>query len=343
MKKIKIGSLEVNSFVYIPPMAGVTDLAFRKMVRFFDKDTLIATEMVSSKALMFNPDQSLMKLSPDEHPVGIQLFGHEADVMAKAAVLAEAQGADFLDINMGCPAPKITKGKDGAALMREPDLAIEIAKAVINAVKIPVTVKMRLGWNECEKNAPDLAARLEQIGVCAFTIHGRTREQGYTGAANWQAISKVKKNVSVPVFGNGDVRSPYDALKLLEVTGCDGVAIARATMGSPWLSMQINQYLKTNTFSPDPTDEEKLDLALKHLDELIKIKGEIVGIREARRHLINYTKGMPNAAELRAKLGQVNSREQAYEIILRLKEELSNLKSVKSFNLVKNIELANSG
>src|SRR3989338_1615168 len=170
MKKIKIGSLEVNSFVYIPPMAGVTDLAFRKMVRFFDKDTLIATEMVSSKALMFNPNQSLMKLSSDEHPIGIQLFGHEVDVMAKAALIAEAQGADFLDINMGCPAPKITKGKDGAALMREPDLAVNIAKAVVNSVKIPVTVKMRLGWNECEKNAPELACRLEQVGISAFTV-----------------------------------------------------------------------------------------------------------------------------------------------------------------------------
>ena len=176
MKKIKIGSLEINSYIYIPPMAGVTDLAFRKMVRFFDKETLIATEMVSSKALMYNPNQSLMKLSPDEHPVGIQLFGHEPDVMAKAAILAEAQGADFIDINMGCPAPKITKGKDGAALMREPDLACEIVKAVINAVKIPVTVKMRLGWDECQRNAPDLAGRLEQLGVCAFTVHGRTRE-----------------------------------------------------------------------------------------------------------------------------------------------------------------------
>ena len=146
-------------------MAGVTDLAFRKMIRLFDKETLIATEMVSSKALMYKPDQPLMKLSDDEHPVGIQLFGHETDVMAKAALMAEAQGADFIDINMGCPDPKITKGKDGAALMREPELAVDIAQAVINAVKIPVTVKMRLGWDECQKNASDLAKRLEQIGV----------------------------------------------------------------------------------------------------------------------------------------------------------------------------------
>ncbi|MBI3591194.1 MAG: tRNA dihydrouridine synthase DusB [Candidatus Melainabacteria bacterium] len=333
---MKIGKLEIDSYVYIPPMAGVTDLAFRKMVRFFDKETLIATEMVSSKALMYNPNQSLMKLSPDEHPVGIQLFGHESEVMAKAAVLAEVQGADFLDINMGCPAPKITKGKDGAALMKEPDLAIEITKAVISSVKIPVTVKMRLGWDECEKNAPNLASRLEQVGVCAFTIHGRTREQGYTGAADWNAISQVKKSVSVPVFGNGDVRSPHDALKLLEVTGCDGVAIARATMGAPWLSMQINQFLKTGSFLPEPENIEKLALALKHLDELIKIKGETVGVREGRRHLINYTKGMPESAQIRAQIGQVNSRYEAKELLSRLKEELLN--RMEKNNFVKEAE-----
>ena len=320
MKKIKIGSLEINSYVYIPPMAGVTDLAFRKMIRFFDKETLIATEMVSSKALMYKPDQSLMKLSADEHPVGIQLFGHEVDVMAKAAMLAEAQGADFIDINMGCPAPKITKGKDGAALMREPDLAVKIAEAVINAVKIPVTVKMRLGWDECEKNAPGLAKCLEDIGVCAFTVHGRTREQGYTGSADWNAIREVKKIVSVPVFGNGDVKTPFDAQKLLEITGCDGVAIARATMGEPWLSKQINEYLETGSFFPEPQADEKIKLAMVHLDELIKIKGEITGIRESRRHLLNYTKGMKNSAQIRAKIGNVNSREDAEILLYGLKE-----------------------
>lgn len=322
MKKIKIGSLEINSYVYIPPMAGVTDLAFRKMVRLFDKETLIATEMISSRALMFNPNQSLMKLSSDEHPIGIQLFGHEVDVMARAALIAEAQGADFLDINMGCPAPKITKGKDGAALMREPNLAVNIAKAVVNSVKIPVTVKMRLGWDECQKNAPELACRLEQVGVSAFTVHGRTREQGYSGDANWTAISEVKKVVSAPVFGNGDVHSPHDALKLLEVTDCDGIAIARATMGNPWLSMQINQFLKTGIIPVGPNDIEKIDIALMHLEELIKTKGEIVGIREARRHLINYTKGLPNSAQLRAQIGQINSKNQAETLLSTLKTEL---------------------
>ena len=327
MKRIKIGKLEINSYVYIPPMAGVTDLAFRKMIRLFDKETLIATEMVSSKALMYKPDQKLMKLSDDEHPVGIQLFGHETDVMAKAALLAEAQGADFIDINMGCPAPKITKGKDGAALMKEPDLAVEIARAVINAVKIPVTVKMRLGWDECQKNAPELAKRLGDIGVCAFTIHGRTREQGYTGSADWNAICEVKKVVSVPVFGNGDVRTPFDAQRLLEITGCDGVAIARAVMGEPWLSKQINEYLETGFFSSEPSIDEKIELAIIHLDELIKIKGEIVGIRESRRHLINYTKGFPNAASIRAQIGQIASKEKAIDLLSGLKDKCLSLVS----------------
>lgn len=321
-KKIKIGKLELDTFVYIPPMAGVTDIAYRKMVRLFDKDTLMSTEMVSSKALMYRPDQPVMKLTPDEHPVGIQLFGHETEAMSNAAKLAEEQGADFVDINMGCPVPKIVRGKDGAALMKEPDLAVEVAKAVIDSVKIPVTVKMRLGWDSCNKNSPELAMRLEDIGVCAFTVHGRTRAQAYTGSADWEAIKKVKDKVSVPVFGNGDVKTPYDAKKLLEISGCDGVAIARATMGAPWLSKQINEYLRTGSFSPEPTQIEKLDLAILHVSEMIKLKGEYVGIRESRRHLINYTKGMPNSSKIRGEVGQVSSLEEAKELINRLKEIL---------------------
>lgn len=328
MKKIKIGNLELNSLVYIPPMAGVTDLAFRKMVRLFDKDSLIATEMISSKALMYNPEQKHMKLSVDEHPVGIQLFGHEPEVMINAARIAEEQGADFIDINMGCPAPKITKGKDGAALMREPELAVDIAKAVVDSVKVPVTVKMRLGWDECQKNAPELAKRLEQTGVKGFTVHGRTKEQGYSGKADWNAISKVKQSVSVPVFGNGDINTPEDALKLIEITNCDGVAVARATMGMPWLSKQINDFLSSGKHSGEPSDIEKINLAILHLDELIKIKGENIGIREARRHLANYTKGMPNSSKIRAEICQINSREGAVNLLTRLKEDLTNVKAL---------------
>ncbi len=319
-KKIKIGSLEINSYTYIPPMAGVTDIAYRKMVRLFDKDTLMSTEMVSSKALMYTPDQPSMKLTSDEHPVGIQLFGHEIDVMSKAGKLAQEQGADFIDINMGCPAPKITKGKDGAALMREPDLAVSLAKAVIDSVSVPVTVKMRLGWDDCSKNASELAKRLEDIGVCAFTVHGRTREQGYTGSADWEAIKKVKDSVSIPVFGNGDVRTPEDAKKLIDITGCEGVAIARATMGAPWLSKQINDFLRIGSFSSEPSLMEKLDLALLHVDEMIKLKGEYIGIRESRRHLINYTKGLPNSAKIRNDIGKVCSFKEAEDLIFSLKD-----------------------
>ena len=324
MNKIKIGSLELNSYVYIPPMAGVTDLAFRKIVRFFDKNTLLATEMVSSKALLFKPDQNRMKLSPDEHPVGIQIFGHEPEVMQMAAVLACEKEADFIDINMGCPAPKITNGKDGAALMREPDLAVEIANAVISVVKVPVTIKMRLGWSECEMNAPELARRLEDVGVCAFTVHGRTREQHYSGNANWDEIRKVKESVSVPVFGNGDIKNPFDAKRLMEVTGCDGIAIARATMGAPWLSSQINEYLETGYFSPDPDFENRIEIAKVHLEELILLKGEDIGIKEGRRHLINYTKGMPHAAFLRAEIGKISSKEEATVFLKKLKEIIVN-------------------
>jgi len=246
--------------------------------------------------------------------------------MINAARIAEEEGADFIDINMGCPAPKIVKGKDGAALMKEPELAVSIAKAVVDSVKLPVTVKMRLGWDECRKNAPELAKKLEQIGVRGFTVHGRTKEQGYSGKADWNAISTVKKSVSVPVFGNGDINTPEDALKLIEITNCDGVAVARATMGMPWLSKQISEFLISGEYSDEPSDIEKINLAILHLDELIKIKGENIGIKEARRHLANYTKGMPNSSKIRAEICQINSREEAVNLLTRLKEDLTKVK-----------------
>lgn len=323
MKKIKIGKLEINGFVYIPPMAGVTNLAFRKVIRSFDKDSLIATEMVSSKALSFKPEQSRMELSNDEHPVGIQIFGHEPELMADAARMAEGEGADFVDINMGCPVPKITKGKDGAALMKEPDLACDIAKAVVNSVSVPVTVKMRLGWSECQMNAPELAKRLEDVGICAFTVHGRTREQKYSGSADWNEIKKVKDLVSVPVFGNGDVKSPEDAKKLIELTSCDGVAVARASMGSPWLTKQINDFLAYGTYENEPDANAKIEVALFHLEELIKLKGEKTGIPEARRHLMNYLKGFPKASKLRETVCHLSSRQEAIDFFNEIKAEES--------------------
>ena len=312
-KKIKIGNLELNGFVYIPPMAGVTNIAFRKVVRYFDKDTLIATEMVSSKALSFR-SQDRMKLSNDEHPVGVQIFGHEPELMALAAIKAEEEGADFVDVNMGCPVPKITKGKDGAALMREPDLACEIVKSILKAVKIPLTVKIRLGWDKCSLNSPELAKRFEDLGVSALTVHGRTREQKYTGKADWELIGEVKKSVAIPIFGNGDVKSPEDAKKLMDISGCDGVAVARACIGSPWLTKQINDYLKTGSYENTPPLDGKIEIAKIHLEELIKLKGEVTGIRESKRHLMNYFSGIKDASKVREKICMLNTKAELWDL-----------------------------
>src|SRR3984957_16407556 len=210
-------------------MAGVTDIVFRRIIRDIDPNCLLATEMVSSRALMHKPETRIMDLAPGEDPIAIQVFGHEPDVMAKAAQMAEAKGANWVDINMGCPVPKITKGKDGCALMREPDLAREIVRTVKDAVSIPVTVKFRLGWDDNSRNAVEFGTMLEEAGASAVTVHGRTRQQLYSGKADWSFIGQVKRALSIPVFGNGDVFEPEDAARLLEETGCDGVAVARGT------------------------------------------------------------------------------------------------------------------
>lgn len=315
---IKIGSLTLKSRVYVPPMAGVTDMVFRSVVRQVDQECLLATEMVSSRALMMRPETRLMDIAEGERPIGIQIFGHEPDVMAQAAQMAQAKGANFIDINMGCPVPKITKGKDGCALMKEPELAREIVQSVVAAVDIPVTVKFRLGWDSETRNAVAFGEMLEEAGASAVTVHGRTRAQLYSGKADWSFIAKVKAALSIPVFGNGDVFEPEDALRLLEETDCDGVAVARGTLGNPWLIPRINSMLQTGKLPDGPSVVERLKCAYWHALGLIRYKGLRVGTNESRRHLTHYTKGVTGAAPFRARLTQVASAHEISGILAEL-------------------------
>lgn len=310
-------------------MAGVTDCVYRTLCRDFDPDVLLSTEMLSSKSLTYahtkgkhHQHRQRLEIPEGDELTGVQIFGHEPKVMADAAEIATEAGAKFIDINMGCPVPKIVKGMDGAALMKEPKLACQIVREVIAATHLPVTVKTRLGWCKNSLNAPELCQSFEELGVAALTIHGRTREQKYTGEADWEAINNVVRHVSIPVFANGDIKNLDDALEALEITEAQGLAIARATMGKPWLSKQVNHYIKTGKKLPDPSSEEKLDLALKHCKLLIENKGEYIGIQESRRHVSNYTTKMRNASSIRKKVIQANSYKEIEEAIEEFKLSL---------------------
>lgn len=330
---LKIGSLTLKSRVYVPPMAGVTDIVFRNIVRTVDKECMLSTEMVSSRALMNRPETRIMDLSEDERPIGIQIFGHEPDVMATAARMAEAKGADFVDINMGCPVPKITKGKDGCALMREPDLAKEIVETVRGSISIPLSVKFRLGWDDDSRNAVEFGQMLEAAGACAVTVHGRTRQQLYSGKADWSFIAKVKRELSIPVFGNGDVFEPEDAVRLLEITGCDGVAVARGTLGNPWLIARITKYLETGKLDDAPREVERLMCAYSHCLGLINYKGPRIGANESRRHMTHYTKGIVGSAPYRARLTQIQNAADAAAIMAELAEMVAGSEGKKEFLL----------
>jgi nifR3 family TIM-barrel protein len=325
-------------------MAGVTDLVFRNIVRRVDRGCLLATEMVSSKGLMYKPECRIMDLASDEHPIGIQIFGHEPEIMAMAAKMAEQRGADFVDINMGCPVPKITNGKDGCALMREPDLAREIVSAIKGSVSIPVTVKFRLGWDESTKNCVQFGEMLEGAGASAVTVHGRTRAQRYAGNADWSMIATVKKALSIPVFGNGDVFEPEDALRLLEATNCDGVAVARGTLGNPWLIPRITKYLDEGKLDDPPDTADRLILAMHHCIGLIAYKGVRVGTSEGRRHLINYTKGIHKSAPYRNRLTQVTTAREIVDILTELVEQEAGIEGkVRFLDAVQRYDIENVG
>ena len=311
-----IGKVKIENPSVLAPMAGVTDLAFRLLAKEMGCG-LVVSEMVSAKGLLYENcrTKELIRIDPRERPTAIQLFGSVPEELAEAARRVAASGADIIDFNMGCPTHKIVRNGEGSALLRFPELAEKILKAMVAAVDIPVTVKIRAGWDENSINAVEIAKRAEQAGVSAIAVHGRTREQFYGGNADWEIIRQVKRAVTIPVIGNGDVRTVHDAERLLLETGCDGVMVGRAACGNIWIFRQIAEYLKEKNIPPPPSFAERGTTMLRHLDMLTELKGEHIAIREMRRHAVCYVKGFPRSAELRTRFNQALKREDFRQIL----------------------------
>ena len=312
---LKIGTVVVNSRVLQSPLSGVTDLVFRRLVRRYAPRSMMYTEMVSAKEIYHLQElPTIMAIAPDEDPISIQLFDSRPDFMAQAARKAVAQGANTIDINMGCPVNKITKKGGGSSLLRQPEVAEAIVKTVVDAVDVPVTVKTRIGWDDDEINIIDFARRLEDKGAKMLTLHARTRAQGYNGTAKWEWIALVKQALSIPVIANGDIFSVEAAIKCLEITQADGLMCSRGTLGYPFLVGEIDHYLKTREILPPPSVATRLQCAKEHLLGLWEYKGPR-GIYQSRKHLAWYCKGFAGAAELRDRLSQIESLEQGYFIL----------------------------
>ncbi len=313
---LKIGNTEFPGLCVLAPMAGVSDLPFRLLCHEQGAD-LVCMEMVSAKAIAYRNrnTEKLMQIHPAEGPVSLQLFGSEPELMAEIARRIEERPFDILDINMGCPVPKIVGNGEGSALMREPKLVERIVSQVARATKKPVTVKIRKGFDDEYVNAVEIARIAEGSGAAAVAVHGRTREQYYSGKADWDIIRQVKEAVSIPVIGNGDVDSPKKAKAMLEETGCDGVMIGRAARGNPWIFRQIQEYLRTGEAAPKPSPEEVRAMMLRHARMQVEYKGDYTGIREMRKHISWYTSGMPHSARLRARINSVESLEELEEIL----------------------------
>lgn len=317
MKTLKIGSVELPNPVILAPMAGVSDLPFRMLCREQGAG-LVCMEMVSAKAIAYHNrnTEKLMETDEREHPVSLQLFGSEPDLMAEIAAQIEERPFNILDINMGCPVPKIVGNGEGSALMKNPKLIEEIITKVSRAVKKPLTVKFRKGFDDDHVNAVEIARIAEASGAAAVAVHGRTREQFYSGKADWEIIRQVKEAVSIPVIGNGDVDSPEKAKALLEETGCDGVMIGRAARGNPWLFRRVSEYLETGKAPEKPSKEEVKEMMFRHARMQVEHKGDYTGIREMRKHISWYTTGLPGSAKLRGRINSVESLEEM-EALLR--------------------------
>ena len=319
---MKIGNLEITENASLAPLAGVADRAFRELCRGYGAAYTVC-EMASAKGISLGDKKSaeLLSITETERPAGSQIFGNSPETMAIAAKKALEYNPDFIDINMGCPAPKVASSGGGALLMKDPVLAASIVKAVAEVSTVPVTVKMRSGWDDNNINAVELAKRCEDAGAAAITVHGRTKVQMYAPPVNTDIIRQVKQAVSIPVIGNGDVVDGLSAAKLMEETGCDMVMVGRGALGRPWVFSQINAYLDHEVILPDPPVVERMRVMLKHIEALCQYKGERVGIREARKHAAWYTKGLHGAANYRARIGLISSIEELQQIALELIEQ----------------------
>ena len=319
---LQIGSVVVNSRVLQSPLSGVTDLVFRRLVRRFAPESMLYTEMVhASQVCHVRELPKLMEIDPQEQPISIQLFDCRPHFLAEAAQYAVAEGADTVDINMGCPVNKITKKGGGSSLLRDPKMAEAIVRAVVEAVSVPVTVKTRIGWDDDEINILDFAQRMQDAGAQMITVHARTRAQGYTGAARWEWVARVKEKLTIPVIANGDIVSVESAVACLTQTGADGVMCSRGTLGYPFLVGEIDHYLKTGTYRLEPTVVERLECAKEHLRALFEYKGN-KGIQQARKHMTWYAKGFAGAADLRNQLCLINSVKEGVTLIDQAIDEL---------------------
>jgi len=316
--KLTIGNVTLDNNVVLAPMAGVTDLPFRILCREQGAG-LICMEMVSAKAIYYNNrnTEQLMEIHPDEMPVSLQLFGSDADIIADMAKRIEEKPFAILDFNMGCPVPKVVNNGEGSALMQNPKLVEEILSKLVKAINKPVTVKFRKGFDDDHINAVEIAKIAEACGVAAVAVHGRTRQQYYSGKADWDIIRQVKEAVSIPVIGNGDVDSPQKAKAMLEETGCDGIMIGRACQGNPWIFREIATYLETGQIPARPLPEEVREVVIRHAKLQLEYKGEYTGVREMRKHLSWYTAGYPGSARFRQ---MINSMERMDDLLASVDE-----------------------